>query len=336
MEKRFKKGLVLGKFMPPHNGHLFLINSALEQCEEVVLMVCSLKSEPINGILRYNWLKMIYEGQENLKIFHIAEELPQKPEECESTDVFYNQYWVPVVYKTAPDIDVVFTSETYGDEFAQYLDVEHVLVDIARETYPVSGTKVRNNPLDFWNYIPDIVKEYYTKRIVVMGPESTGKSTLVKNLAYEYGTSYVPEYGREYTETIKKASELDANDFRNIAIQHEANMLESHINNRRPWLFIDTEAITTKTFGKMYLDGFEDKIIDDLIKYQWFDLILLLDVDVPWVNDGTRDFPNDRQKHFNLIQEELTKAGKKFVVIRGDDYVTRFQKAKEEVDKLFA
>jgi HTH-type transcriptional repressor of NAD biosynthesis genes len=336
MEKRFKKGLVLGKFMPPHNGHLFLINSALEQCEEVVLMVCSLKSEPINGILRYNWLKMIYEGQKNLTIFHVEEELPQKPEECTSTDVFYNQYWVPVVYKRAPDIDVVFTSESYGDEFAQYLDVEHVLVDIDRNTYPVSGTKVRTNPMEYWNFIPDIVKEYYTKRIVIMGPESTGKSTLVKNLAYEYGTSYVPEYGREYTETIKKGSELTAEDFYHIAVTHEDRMLESHINNRMPFLFIDTEAITTKTFGQLYLGEFNDERVDEIIRHQWFDLIILLDVDVPWVNDGTRDFPTERQKHFDMLEKELWKSGKKFVVIRGNDYVTRFQKAKEEVDKLFA
>lgn len=336
MEKKFSKGLVLGKFMPPHNGHLHLINTAAEQCEKVFVFICSLKSEPINGKLRANWLRMLYADQSHVEIIHVEDELPQKPEECDSVDTFYNQFWVPTVYDRVSELDVVFTSESYGDEFAHYLGIKHVLVDIERITYPVSGTKVRNNPMEYWRFIPDIVKEYYTKRIVVMGPESTGKSTLIKNLAHEYGTSYVPEYGREYTETVKKGTDLDKEDFYKIAIQHEDNMLESHINNRMPFLFIDTEAITTKTFGQLYLKNYEDDRIDDIIKHQWFDLIILLDVDVPWVNDGTRDFPNDRKKHFNMLQKELNRWGKKFVVIGGNDYVSRFQRAKEEIDNLFA
>jgi len=90
MEKKFERGLVLGKFMPVHNGHLHLINTAAKQCEKLFVIVGSLKSEPINGILRYNWLKMIFEDDKNIEIIHCTDENPQKPEECESVDVFYN------------------------------------------------------------------------------------------------------------------------------------------------------------------------------------------------------------------------------------------------------
>ncbi len=333
MEKKFKHGLVLGKFMPPHNGHLYLIKTAASQCEKLFVIIGSLKNEPINGTLRYNWLKFIFEDDKNIEIIHCTDENPQKPQECESLDVFYNEYWVPSVYNRVEKLDVVFTSEAYGDEFAQYLGIEHVLVDIDRKEYTISGTQIRNNPIENWNYIPDEVKGYFMKRIVVVGPESTGKSTLVYNLAYEYGTSYVPEYGREYVEKIKSSSELVSDDFYEIAKKHEDIMLEKHLRHARPWVFIDTDALTTKIFGEMYINDYNDDRLDEIIKYQWFDLTLLMDFDVPWVDDGTRDFPNNRKDHFEKIKSELDKLGRKYVVINGT-HEERFEKAKLEIEKF--
>lgn len=333
MEKKFNHGLVLGKFMPPHNGHLDLINTAAKQCEKVFVMVCTLKNEPINGILRANWLKNIYSDNENIEIIHCTDENPQKPEECSSVDEFYYDYWVPTVHNHIDLLDVVFTSEEYGDEFAKYLGIEHVLVDLNRKTYPVSGTKIRNNPEMYWRFIPDEVKPYYTKRIAVVGPESTGKSTMVYMLAHDLGVSYITEYGRTYTEKVTKCADLQVDDFFHIAEKHNDNLLEKHIVNRRPWLLADTEAITTKLFGEMYLKGYKDTRVDDIIRYQWFDLYLLMDIDVPWIDDGTRDFPNDRQRHFNMIKAELDRLGRKYVVIKGD-WDERLDSAKKEIEKL--
>jgi HTH-type transcriptional repressor of NAD biosynthesis genes len=333
MEKRFNCGLVLGKFMPVHNGHLHLIDTAIEQCEMVYVMVCSLESEPINGKLRWSWLQMIYQGYKNVKIINCEDENPQKPEECSSTDEFYHQYWLPSVYNRIDYLDAVFTSEEYGDEFAEYLEVEHVLVDLERKKYPVSGTLVRNDAFAMWDFIPDVVKSFFTKRIVVVGPESTGKSTLVKNLATHYTSAYVAEYGRTYIETVKPSMQLEIDDYYEIAGQHNDILLETHMNIESKYLFVDTDAITTKLFGEMYIDGFKDPRIDRIIDHQWFDLYLLMDIDVPWVDDGTRDFPNDRARHFNKIKAELDRLGKNYVIINGD-YEERFEKVKKEIEKL--
>ena len=333
MEKRFNKGLVLGKFMPAHNGHLHLINTAAVCCDKLIVMCCSLKSDPINGLFRYGWLKMIFEDNQNVEIIHVQDENPQKPEECDTTDTFYNDFWVPTVKNRVNDLEVIFTSESYGDEFAKYLGIEHVLVDIDRKVHPISGTMVRDNPFKHWDYIPDIVKPYFTKRIVVMGPESTGKSTLVQMLAEHYGTQYQEEYGRTYVNEVKPAKSLDKEDFINIALKHNDMMLEKHAFCTDKHLFIDTEAITTKLFGQLYLKDYEDTRIDEIIKYQWFDLILLMDIDIPWVDDNTRDFPNHRATHFTMIEIELHKLGRKCVIISGD-FKERFEKAKKEVDKL--
>jgi len=333
MEKRFKAGLVLGKFMPVHNGHLFLIDSAIEQCEIVYVMVCSLKNEPINGKLRWSWLKMLYSGYENVKVIHCEDENPQKPEECNTIDEFYNEFWLPSVYNRIDYLDSVFTSEEYGEEFAEYLRVEHVLVDLERIKHPVSGTLVRNNAFSMWEHIPDVVKSFFTKRIVVLGPESTGKSTLVKKLSEYYTSTYVAEYGRTYTETIKVGTQLGVEDFYNIAIKHNDMLLETQMNIESKYLFADTDAITTKLFGEMYIDGYSDPRIDEIIETQWFDLYLVMDIDVPWVDDGTRDFPKGREKHLNMIKDELDKLGKKYVLISGD-YDERFEKAKKEIESL--
>src|ERR1035437_6317237 len=333
MEKKFGRGLVLGKFMPPHNRHLFLINTAVEQCEKVFVMICSLKNEPINGLLRYNWLKMIYHDQKNVEIIHVTDENPQKPEECDSLDTFYNDFWVPTVFNRVTRVDAIFTSEEYGDEFAKYLCVQHVLVDINRDTYQVSGTNIRNNPDLYWNFIPDDVKPYYSKRIAVVGPESTGKTTLVMQLAHDMGTSYIPEYGREYVEKVKQSIDLQVDDFFHIAETHNDRLLEKHLVVGRPWLVVDTEAITTKLFGQLYIKDYEDTRIDDIIEFQWFDLYLLMDIYVPWVDDGTRDFPNDRQRHFDMIKAELDRLGRKYVIIKGN-YDERLISAKKEIEKL--
>lgn len=333
MEKKFKSGLVLGKFMPVHKGHLFLINTAIEQCENVFVMVCTSKHEPINGLMRYLWVKMIYEDNKKVKIIHVETENPQNPEECSSTDIFYNEFWVPTVYKNVKSLDVVFTSEEYGEEFARYLGIQHVLVDLDRITHPISGTKVRNDTYTNWDFIPDEVKSYFTKRITIVGPESTGKSMLTKKLAQHYGVNYIEEYGREYTENVKPAKELVKEDFYIIADRHDLRIVHEHATTTNKMLFVDTEGLTTRIFGEMYISGYQDDRLDSIIQYQWFDLYILLDIDVPWVDDGTRDFPNERINHFNRIKSELDRLGKNYVIIKGN-YEERFEQAVKVCDDL--
>ena len=336
MEKRFKNGLVLGKFMPPHAGHLHLINTAAEHCEKVYVMICSLKSEPINGHMRFFWLKEIFLGNENIEIIHCTDENPQHPEECRSNNEFYLDYWCPSVYNRIEELDVVFTSEEYGEAFATYLAIEHFLVDKERNTYPVSGTAIRNNPFANWKFIPDVIKDYFTKRIVIMGPESTGKTVLTKNLAKHFDVDFVEEYGRTYyEENITPDRKMEREDFYRIALKHNDLLLDKHVSTTNKCLIVDTEAMTTKIFGEMYVDGYDDNRLDEIIKHQWFDLYLLMDIDVPWVDDGTRDFPKHRESHLNRLKEELEKNNKPYIVINGN-YDERFEKAKNAIQRIIS
>ena len=332
MGKRFKNGLVLGKFMPPHNGHVHLINSAADQCDHVHVLVCSTTKDPIPGDYRRYWLRHIFQYNDNISVKWIHEDLPQVPEDCGSVDEFYD-IWVKKVYENVESLDAVFTSEEYGDEFAKYLKVEHVLVDLERKKFPVSGTAVREDPFKHWYYLPEIVRPHFLKKVAILGPESTGKSTLAKALALLFDTCHVEEYGREYTK-LRSPKDLTPDDFDVIALEHsfaidraekKANML----------LFSDTEAIITKVFAEEYIKGFKSNFIDDLIEREKkiFDLFILLDIDVPWVDDGTREFPHKREEFFNKIKAELQAREIPFVII-GGDYQERIDKAREEVSKL--
>lgn len=332
--KEFKVGMVLGKFYPPHNGHLFLIDTAAAQCDTLYVLCCSLMNESISGHLRWAWLSKIYRNDKNIKIIHITDENPQHPEEGKKVQ-FYN-IWYDTVYSNIPEqLDAVFTSEDYGDEFAQSLKCKHILVDKERVNVPISGTKVREDAHKNWDLLPDVVKGYFTKKIVVVGPESTGKSTLVNNLHKFFGGGIVPEYGRTYTDEIPDLNQLNKSDFERIGFGH---CLEIGDNQIYPpphrFKFIDTEAITTKVFGKLYLgDDFESKSLDMMIEQQKFDLWFLMDIDVPYVNDGNRLPETYRQRHFNLLKDELDKRKIKYILLSGS-FNDRYELAKNAVCEL--
>ena len=108
----YKSGYVLGKFMPFHLGHRLLIDTALKFSEKVTVIVGTLSTEPIPGELRYNWVRDFYKGEKRLCVKWCSEDLPQFPEEHKD----FWSIWVDVVKRYCPrDVDVIFTSEKYGD-----------------------------------------------------------------------------------------------------------------------------------------------------------------------------------------------------------------------------
>ncbi len=344
--KKYKNGLVLGKFMPVHKGHLHLINTALEQCENVYVIVCTIKAEPISGIFRYHSMVRCFPNTPNIKIIHCTDENPQTPEE----HPLFWKIWYDSVYNSinnyntayrkkgeAPEekpLDVIFTSEDYGEPFAKVLGIDHVLVDKERVTIPISATKVRTDAFKEWDYIPDVVKGYYTKKIVIMGAESTGKSTMVNMLAEYFDGKIVEEYGRTYTEPMELPYVLTQRDMECIALSHIIEVDKYDLNAKK-FLFVDTEAITTKIFGELYVDpNFESKSIELMIKAQKYDHYFLLENDIPYINDGTR-LPEECREYSNKrLKEELKKHKIPYISISGS-YEERFESIKKEINNLY-
>lgn len=332
MSKIYKSAYIVTKALPFHNGHKFLVDTALEKSEKVTLLICSLKSEPIPGDIRIKWAKNIYKDNKRINILHCNEELPQYPEEHED---FWN-IWKDVAKRYCPDdIDVIFTSEEYGEPYSKHLNIKHHLVDLERKTVPVSGTMVRENPFNNWWNIPHQVRPYFVKRIAIMGPESTGKSSLTKKLASFYYTNFVIEYGRHVYET--NGNKITIDDF--IPISTGRQSLEDWmILDSNKLLFCDTEDLTTYIFSKMYFPEEFHTVInyfeDVLDKKEKYDLYILLKPDCPSIQDGTRNFLEERNDHYEIIKQEMIDREYNFVEI-GGDWENRFEESKEIITKMF-
>jgi HTH-type transcriptional regulator, transcriptional repressor of NAD biosynthesis genes len=263
-----------------------------------------------------------------LNIVHVTEEAPQFPHE----HIDFWKIWVNIARKyTSSDLDCIFTSENYGDEYANKLGIEHVLVDIDRKTIPISGTLVRTDPYKYWNYIPEIVKPYFMKKVVLTGPESVGKTTTSRILAEHFKTLWVPEYGREYTE---RKPQLELRDISHIAAgQLELEQIISTQAAQKSKLIIcDTDLIVTQIWSEIFFNTCPQWIVEanELHKY---DLFLLMNTDIPWVNDGTRAFGHIREWHFERLKKELDERNIKYVTISGN-YEQRTERAIEAVEKL--
>jgi len=323
-QKKYKNGFVLGKFLPLHLGHMLLITSAARDCENLTVLACSLKNEPIPGNLRYRWVKSFcdsYQGNCKIKVINMTEELPQLPEEHPD---FWN-IWCDVIKRSSPDgLDVIFSSEDYGFELAKRLDIKHELVDKERIKQPISGTVIRNNPFANWQYIYHKAKPYFMKRIYFLGPESTGKSTTSKLLADKFDVNWVPEYGRFLYE--EKNGELEFMDFCEIVIKQRDIENKLISNSQKPFIMCDTEVITSKVFCELYypeefhkLDEFFDFNIKKQIENNCHFFIMHPDI-TEAVQDGTRKFIDyqARVKHYDMIVRELIKLDVSCTVLTGE------------------
>lgn len=322
-DQKFSTGMIVGKFMPPHRGHQHLIDYARRLTRRLTVLVCSLKSEPIPGHIRFEWMKELYP---DLNIVHVTDENPSEPHEHPR----FWEIWIDTIRRRVPSgPDAVFTSESYGDELARRLGARHVLVDSSRERVPVSATKIRANPFEHWQYMPDCVRPYFVKRVTIVGAESTGKTSLARNLAEHYKTVWVPEYAREYLDN--KNAHCELSDITPIAkgqMQSESRLARR--SNRV--MFCDTDLMTTTVWSDHYF-GQCPEWIKRAADGQNHDLYLLTDIDVPWVADPQRDRPRMRDYFHDLFRRELESRQRRFAIINGS-FDERFEKAIRAVDDL--
>ena len=252
---------------------------------------------------------------------HVAEEVPQAPED---DDAFW-PIWSDLIARYAGQVDVVFTSEAYGDELAQRIGARHVAVDPTRGVYPTSGTAIREDPLSQWDHIPREVRPYFVRRVALLGAESAGKTTLAQRLAAHFGTVWVPEYGRAYCET-RPALTLQLPDFEAIA-WGQATLEEDYATRATRVLICDTELHTTATWSDLIV-GVRPAWLTSAARCRHYDVVLVLDDGVPWVDDGTRVLGPRRAEHTRLLRAELDAAGREYTMLTGS-FAEREAKARE-------
>ena len=171
-------------------------------------------------------------------------------------------------------------------------------------------------------------------KIVLFGPESSGKTTLSKELANHYNSLWVKEYARDYLQdkwnNESKVCELE--DLIPIAVgqmklENELTKVSEHI------LICDTDLLETKVYSETYYDGFCDQNLEKYAKENTYDLYILTDIDIPWEKDDLRDKPDDRQKMFDAFKETLIKYNRPYIKVSGP-LELRLNKAVKAIDKL--
>ena len=192
-------GLFLGKFMPPHRGHQFVCETALNLVDELTVLVCSTDAEPMDGALRAQWMAEAIPGA---NIAHMHRDIPQEPDDHPD----FWAIWEAAIREHAPaPITHVFGSEPYIFRLANDLGAVPVMIDPDREIYSVGARDIRADPAAHWGDIVAPARAQFQKRLCLLGPESSGKSVLAQKLAASIGGKAMPEYGRAYDVHYKQS-----------------------------------------------------------------------------------------------------------------------------------
>ncbi|MFF4583564.1 AAA family ATPase [Streptomyces sp. NPDC001389] len=345
--RRFGHGLVLGKFYPPHAGHHHLVRTAQDQCERLTVLVCAASVESVPLADRVAWMREEHPGAD---VVGAVDDVP--------VDLHDPAVWEAhmAIFRAAVGrpVDAVFTSEEYGTELARRFGAEEVCVDPARTLFPVSGTAVRADPAGCWEFLGPAVRAALTRRVVVLGAESTGTTTLSRELAAHYRrrggvwakTGWVAEYGRAYSEEKLAAARAAApsaswedvsftsREFPVIARRQDADE-ERAARLGSPVLFCDTDSFATGIWHERYVGG-RNHEVERIAARTRRDLYLLTDHEgVPFEDDGLRDGPQLRPWMTARFRRELARTGRRFLVVGGDRRA-RLEQAVAAVDGLLA
>ncbi|SFK62373.1 AAA family ATPase [Streptomyces pini] len=347
--KEFGHGLVLGKFYPPHAGHHHLVRTAAARCRRLTVLVCASSVESVPLADRVAWMREEH-PEKGIEVIGAVDDVP-----VDYSDPAVWDAHMAVFRAAVPGpVDAVFTSEAYGAELGRRFGAAAVTVDPGRTAYPVSGTAVREDPVGCWPHLAAPVRAALARRVVVLGAESTGTTTLSRALAEHYrsrggvwaGTGWVPEYGRRYSE--EKYARLRARrpgaEFGDVVWESEEFELiaerqlaaeDAAARTGSPVLFCDTDALATTVWHERYT-GRRSPRVEAVAARGRHHLWLLTDhTGVPFEDDGLRDGEHLRAWMTGRFRAELSRRGLPHLVV-GGPHRERLRAAVAAVDELLA
>lgn len=335
---KYNVGMYGGSFDPLHIGHINVIIKGASICKKFhIFIFYNETNDYIKKELKYRWILNSTRHLPNIKIHLIKEESWKKYDEY-----LWKKDTVKIKKIIGEPIDAVICGSDYKNRnIFETLYENSEIIYYDRNEVPISSTAIRNNPLKCWEFIPKVAKSYFTKKILIIGSESTGKSTLVENLASYYNTNFVVEIGRETCDYAGGEDKILYEDLLENLIRQKEEVIKG-IKTSNKLLFVDTDALTTNFFSEVLLDDLNQKEnITNLSKHinlsnDW-DLVLFLDIDgVPFVQDGTRneEFKIERKKYNSLLKEMFDENNLNYEVIKGN-YLERFEQAKKIINENF-
>ena len=281
--------IVLMTALVPTVGHLHLIDfaAALAGTGTAHIIVGSMDSEPIHGLTRYTALHTYANNtHNNVIVHHLHRDVPQNPWEHED---FWN-LWASIVreFVDVKSTDYFVASELYGLDMAKVLGCTFMPCDIARQTMPVKGTNVREDLFKNFHLIAPTFQHNIRKTVTIFGAESCGKTTMTKMLSKHLDGWFVPEWAREYLETV--GSELTQDKMRAIVTGQSALQRSVQTLHGKPFIFQDTDLFSTLGYYRLWGNGTEKDIYSVTSKALWnkSDMYIVMNDKIPFEADPLR------------------------------------------------
>lgn len=328
----FTHALVLGKFYPPHAGHHRLIRTAAAGSRRTTVAVLGASVESIPLADRVAWLAEEHAGDAGVVVLGDVDDHPIDFHDDATWELHIgvtrsvlSRRAIADGYPAGAVVDAVFTSEDYGAELASRLGAKHISVDPDRTVVPVSGKAVRADTPAYWAHLAPATRAGLCARVVVVGAESTGTTTLSRELAAHYRTAWVAEEGRRHTEGKLAAANaltpgtppaLDdlvwtVGDFVDVA-RAQAVAEDRAARLGGPILVCDNDAWAASVWCERYLG------VRRVLSARRPALYLLTDhVGVPFEQDGWRDGEHRREWMTGRFEELLAARGVPWVKVSG-------------------
>ena len=358
-------GIVFGAFAPCHIGHLEVILKAKKENDGCVVIVCGEDGdcgEPfgLDVYRRFRYMRELFADDNQIYVVMAAGQgIPQKETEWES--------WLEIInLKIADSLQhsdaqkIWYTGKTMQAEALEKKSTDEVhLVDTS--LYPVSGQNIRNDALRYFNAIALPFRRAFTKKVLVLGAPSGGKTTLVKDLAKLYSCPYSFEYSRQYQEESNVNDfELDGMDYQRLVTgQFQLNRDTIADPASQGMAILDTDVMVTKVYARLGAEDVDYAITPEeyaiveqsanaFIARQLWDLILVVPPTLKYVDDGYRNMEFSEDAFLTTIHEmmleEIERSGNLDKVVMLDakgigekdefSYYARYKQAKEAIDEL--
>ena len=343
--------VVFGTFAPLHQGHIDLIQRAKRQCDRVCVIVSGYKGDRGEEVglplqKRFRYIREGFSNDELTQIYKLDEtELPRYPLGWEP---WLKTALETIQYDSKRENLVFFVGEkTYQEE----LEARGFEACLQERQFGISGTLIRENPSKYWKYIAQPFRRQFTKKVLIMGSASNGKTTLAKDLARFYDAPVSLEYAREYQiRNNVRDDELTPKDYYYLLLgqyDQTSKLIDSSAN--RGLVIADTNSLVTKGYYDYYMevegpetsmtDTFDNLFVSILAKEKW-DLILFVQPIGSYVNDGFRDMTMADDEIRNSFSNHLDHLRHQYLAdiptaYLGQDYLGNYEEAKRVIDTIY-